>query len=160
MKRQQKPRPYRTKDDLKAEIKLALQQLGSASRLEISRFLGLAKSPRLIECLNELVMSYEFAQVRRWYLNRTRYEYVYFAIPPIDHATIMQSTEDKAIAARGIYAEFYIEANGGLLGRWDYKETYRACICGYDATIRIRYHGECWDECMTCGMQAKAEWNE
>lgn len=155
-----KTRQYRTVDELKYGIVNTLTTLSCGTRLEIARFMGLSKSPHLIKAINELVANYEIIEVRQWLLNRRRFQLMYFPLLHEERENILTSKEDKWIAARPIVIEHYIDAQGGLLGKWDWKETHQACECGYDALVRFRSGKECWDECMTCGLQHKSYWNK
>lgn len=154
-----KTRVYRTDAEFQKDLYALLDKENGLNRLEIARALGVAKSPHLLARLSRLVACGELIAVRRWIsASRERFEWAYFKPMSFDYDVFQALLRDGYPLEQAVYRgyrnlmpEYYIEANGGLLGAYGYEWTKSKCVrCG-DTMLRITHGSDQWHECCNCG---------
>jgi len=154
-------RKNRTLEQFRFDILTVLGKENGLSRLEIARSMKLSKSPHFLRIINNMVEDGLLIVVKRWTSNRKRYELSYWAVPMMDFQIYQAYARD----GRGIpdvyhdlMVEYYIEANGGLLGKYNFtRSEHLACpLCTNEAVI-IHWDGKRWIECMQCGFQCPVD---
>jgi len=158
----QKTRKNRSNAQFQQDIYAALQKENGLSRLELSRALKMSKSPHFLQSLNKMVRDGLLIVVKRWTLNRLRHEMTYWRVPSLDYQIFAQyqreATELEAMYIP-LILEYYIEANGGLLGKHGFQsEVLYTCPYCNQASMGLFWNeGENWYDCLNCGAQEKVK---